>query len=288
MNQYINILNKILTYGVIKPDRTGTGTKSIAGCFFEHDMSEGFPLLTTKRVPFNLVASELEFFIHGITDKQWLLDRNNHIWDEWCSSDKVMYGHDDETKHAMLEERELGPLYGWQWRNFGGRYKDYKSAPIQKGIDQFQNMLTMLKHHPDDRRMLVVAWNPLDNHRMALPPCHWAFQVTVSDNKINLMWNQRSVDSFLGLPFNIASYGLLLHLLSKETGYGEGRLCGFLGDTHIYLNHLKQVNTQIVRDTFHLCKIETTDWTNIFDWCYVDTKPIDYKFHPYIKAPIAI
>jgi len=102
------------------------------------------------------------------------------------------------------------------------------------------------------------------------------------------MWNQRSVDSFLGLPFNIASYGLLLHLLSKETGYGEGRLCGFLGDTHIYLNHLKQVNTQIVRDTFHLCKIETTDWTNIFDWCYVDTKPIDYKFHPYIKAPIAI
>jgi len=289
MRQYLEIVEKIISWGVVKDDRTGVGSRSLAGCFFEHNMQEGFPLLTTKRVPFGLIATELEFFIHGITDKKWLIDRGCHIWDEWCSPDKIPYDHDKETKKAMQSERELGPLYGWQWRNFGGRYKDFNSEPIQAGIDQFQNLITMIKHNPDDRRMLVVAWNPLDNHRMALPPCHWAFQVTVTGGLLNLMWSQRSVDTALGLPFNIASYALLLHLLAKETGYGEGRLCGFLADTHIYKNHIEKIQSvQLAREPLPLCQVHTSDWKGIFNWCSDDSKVLNYKHHKGIAFPIAI
>ena len=291
MKQYLKIVEQIINWGVNKEDRTGVGSRSLAGCFFEHNMQQGFPLLTTKRVPFDLVATELEFFIHGKTDKQWLKDRGCHIWDEWCSSDRVPYGHDKATKRAMLEERELGPLYGWQWRNFGAKYQDFRTPPLNnfRRIDQFDNLLTMLKNNPDDRRMLVVAWNPLDNHRMALPPCHWAFQVTVTGGMVNLMWNQRSVDTALGLPFNIASYGLLLHLLAKETGYGEGRLCGFLGDTHLYLNHIDKIQrVQLVREPLPLCQVNTTDWKGIYNWCAADSKVLNYQHHKGIAFDIAI
>ena len=286
MKKYLEIVNNVMCNGIFKNDRTGTGAISVAGCFFEHDMSSGYPLLTTKRVPFNLVASELEFFIHGITDKQWLIERGNHIWDEWCSPEKVPYGHDPETLQKMKDERDLGPLYGWQWRHYNGQYATYNFSA--GGIDQLKNLVDTLKTNPDDRRMLVIAWNPQMNHRMALPPCHWAFQVTVSGGKLNLMWNQRSVDSFLGLPLNIASYALLLHLLAKESGYGEGRLCGFLGDTHIYNNHVEQVMKQLSREPYQLPTIQTPNFTSIFDWGYDDSQVIGYKHHPGIKAPIAV
>jgi thymidylate synthase len=295
MKKYLEIVDNVLTNGVFKSDRTGTGCISVAGQFFEHDMSEGYPLLTTKRVPFNLVASELEFFIRGFTDKQWLIDRNNHIWDEWCSPDKVPYGHDPETLQAMKDERDLGPLYGFQWRHYNGKYTDYNdnsisfsSNPIETGVDQLWNLVKMLKTNPDDRRMLVVAWNPMMNNRMALPPCHWAFQVTVTGGKLNLMWNQRSCDLFLGIPLNIASYALLLHLLAKESGLGEGRLCGFLGDTHIYSTHTEQVKNQLLRIPYELPTIQTPNFTSIFDWKYTDTEVIGYKHHPGIKALIAV
>ncbi|OVE74618.1 thymidylate synthase, partial [archaeon D22] len=284
----LKIVRKILNEGIIKPNRTGTDQTTVAGVMFEHDMEEGFPLLTTKKVPFRLVASELEFFIKGITDKQWLIERNNHIWDEWCSPDKVAYGHDEETKQKMMDERELGPIYGFQWRNFGADYESFDKPPRTEGIDQLKKLVDTLKKDPSDRRMLVMAWNPLAQHRMALPPCHYGFQVTVTGDKLNLMWNQRSVDTALGLPFNIASYALLLHLLAKETGYKEGRLVGFLGDTHIYNNHIEGLKEQLSRVPKKLCKIKTENFTSIFDWEYTDTVVEDYESHPRIKFEIAV
>ena len=288
MKAYLDIVRKILEQGVVKKDRTGVGTIAIAGAMFEHDMSQGFPLLTTKSTPLRLVASELEFFIKGITDKKWLQERNNHIWDEWCSPDKVPYSHDPETKIKMKEERELGPIYGYQWRNFGSQYTSHNQPPQGQGIDQLKKVVEMLKTNPNDRRMIVSAWNPVDFHRMALPPCHYSFQVTVINNKLNLLWNQRSVDSALGLPFNIASYGLLLHLLAKESGFQEGTLVGFLGDTHIYANQVEGIKEQLSRQPFPLPIIKTNNFKSIFDWQYTDSQVENYQHHPRIKFDIAV
>jgi len=290
MKAYIDIVKKVLSEGVKKDDRTGTGTLALAGTIFEHDMDNGFPLLTTKKVPFRLIASELEFFIKGITDKEWLLSRNNHIWDEWCSPDKVPYGHDEETKKKMKEERELGPIYGFQWRHFGANYRDYQSPHTNEGIDQLKKIIETLKTNPSDRRMLVTAWNPTALQAMALPPCHYGFQVTVLEGKLNLLWNQRSVDVMLGLPFNIASYALLLHLLAKESGLKEGKLVGFLADTHIYANHISGAKEQLMRNpnTYSLPKIETKNFTSIFDWNYTDSEIQNYESYPTIKFDIAI
>jgi len=288
MKAYLSIIKKILDKGEIKDNRTGIKTIAVAGAMFEHDMADGFPILTTKSVPFRLVASELEFFIKGLTDKKWLIQENNHIWDEWCSSDKVAYGTDEETKLKMKEENELGPIYGWQWRNFGAKYISFDKKPEGQGIDQLKKLVDTLKKNPNDRRMIVSAWNPVDIHRMALPPCHYSFQVTVINGKLNLLWNQRSVDSALGLPFNIASYGLLLHLLAKESGLKEGKLIGFLGDTHVYENHIDGLKEQLKREPFSLPKIQTNNFKSIFDWKYTDSEIVDYKKHPSIKFEIAV
>ena len=288
MQAYLDIVKKVLEQGITKEDRTGTGIISVAGIMFEHDMKEGFPLLTTKSVPLRLVASELEFFIKGITDKNWLRERNNHIWDEWCSPEKVPYAHDQETKIKMMEERDLGPVYGFQWRNFGAKYQAHNLPPLNEGVDQLKNLINTLKNNPSDRRMIVMAWNPLHMKQMALPPCHYGFQVTITGDKLNLMWNQRSVDVGLGLPFNIASYGLLLHLLAKESGFKEGKLVGFLGDTHIYKNHLQGLKEQLSREPKALPKLNTENFTSIFDWKYEDSKVENYQPHPRIKFEIAV
>ncbi len=289
MKAYTDIVKKVLTEGTLKENRTGIGCITVPGAFFEHDMHRGFPLLTTKRVPFRLVASELEFFIKGITDKAWLQKRNNHIWDEWCSPEKVPYGNDEKTKARMMEETDLGPVYGWQWRHFGGNYPSTQRADGSgEAIDQLKNLVEKLKSNPSDRRMLVSAWNPLDLGRMALPPCHYAFQVTVIGGKISLMWNQRSVDVALGLPFNIASYALLLHLLARESGLEPHKLVGFLGDTHIYENHVEGLKTQLERTPYELPRIKTEGDRSIFDWEYTDTEVIDYQCHPSIKFEIAV
>ena len=288
MEAYLNIVKRIIDTGILKQNRTGVDTIAVAGVMFEHDMANGFPLLTTKSVPLRLIASELEFFIKGITDKKWLQERNNHIWDEWCTQKKVKYGHDKETKKRMMEERDLGPIYGWQWRNFGAEYDSFDKEPVGSGIDQLKNVVEKLKKKPNDRRMIVSAWNPVNIKDMALPPCHYCFQVTVIDGKLNLLWNQRSLDVALGLPFNIASYGLLLHLLAKETGLKEGRLVGFLADTHIYVNHIDGLKEQLKRKPFNLPKIKTENFSSIFEWKYEDSKVENYEHHPRIRFEVAV
>lgn len=288
MKSYLDIVQYVLDNGVVKHNRTGVDAITVPGVMFQHDMKDGFPLLTTKTVPFRLVASELEFFIKGITDKQWLIDRNNHIWDEWCSPEKVPYGNDEETKRRMKEERELGGIYGFFWRHFGAQYVDYKSPPIGEGVDQLKNLVNTLKTNPDDRRMIVSAWNPMSLGKMALPPCHYCFQVTVINNYINLLWSQRSVDVGLGLPFNTSSYALLLHLLALQSGLKEGKLIGFLADTHIYVNHVDGLKEQLKREPKQLPKIVTNNFTDIFSWQYTDSVIEGYQHHPKISFEVAV
>ena len=290
MKAYHEIVNEILTKGVEKKNRTGVGCLAIAGAMFSHDMEDGFPLITTKKMPFKVIATELEFFIKGITDKKWLQDRQNYIWNEWANPEKAPYGHSDEAKQKMVEERDLGAIYGFQWRHFGAEYDNYDSDYSGKGVDQLKYVVEMLKKDPTDRRMIVSAWNPAAKHKMALPPCHYCFQVTVIDGKLNLLWNQRSVDTMLGLPFNIASYGLLLHLLAKESGLKEGKLVGFLGDVHIYTNHVEGAKEQMTRDCgkFGLPKIFTKDFNSIFDWKALDTTVDGYESYDPIKFDIAV
>lgn len=290
MQSYLSIVERVLKEGTRKEDRTGTGTIAIAGAMFEHDMQKGFPLLTTKKMPFKVVATELEFFIKGLTDKQWLKDRNCHIWDEWCNPKKVAYAHDKETKKRMAEERDLGPVYGFQWRHFGANYTNYDADYSGQGVDQLKILIEKIKNNPSDRRMIVMAWNPTMLSEMALPPCHYGFQVTVIDGHLNLLWNQRSVDTMLGLPFNIASYALILHLLAKETGLKEGKLVGFLADVHIYLNHQDGAKEQLTRDPnkYPLPKIVTENFTSIFDWKAEDAKIVGYESFPRISFAIAV
>lgn len=290
MKAYLDIVKNVLKNGEKVDTRTGVKAYTIAGSIFEHDMSKGFPLLTTKKTPFKLVASELEFFIKGITDKKWLQDKNNHIWDEWAKPQKAPYGHDEVSKKRMLEERDLGPIYGFEWRHFNAKYENYDTDYTGKGIDQLKKVIETLKTNPRDRRMIVSAWNPEQFNEMALPPCHYAFQITVIGDKLNLLWNQRSVDTMLGLPFNIASYALLLHLLAKETGLKEGKLVGFLADVHIYENHVDGAREQLLRDPekYPLAKIETENWKSIFEWKSEDTKLINYQSYEKIPFEIAI
>ena len=280
MDAYLDIVQKVLENGSYKSNRTGTSAYSISGEMFKHDMSSGFPLLTTKHMPFGMIASELEFFIKGITDKKWLQERNNTIWDEWAWQKKVPYSNNSETKERMFSERDLGPIYGFQWRHYDAEYNGFEKDYSGEGIDQLENLIDTLKNDPNNRRMIVSSWNPNQLDEMALPPCHYGFQVSVTDNKLDLMWIQRSVDTGLGLPFNIASYGLLLHLLSKESGYEEGNLIGQLGDVHIYENQIDGLKNQLKRAPFELPSIKTENFESIFDWEFTDSTIIDYCKHP--------
>jgi thymidylate synthase len=290
MRAYLDIVRRILAEGERKQNRTGVDTNAIAGAMFEHDMAKGFPLLTTKRTPFRLVATELEFFVRGITDKRWLQERDNHIWDEWATPTKAPYGHDPAAQRRMLDERDLGPIYGFQWRHFGARYVDSATDYAGQGVDQLRRVVETLAVDPNDRRMLVSAWNPLQLGEQGLPPCHYAFQVTVIAGRLNLLWNQRSVDVPLGLPFNIASYGLLLHLLAKHAGLAEGKLIGFLADTHIYVNQIDGMREQLTRDPerYALPRVVTEPFTSVWDWTADASRIEGYESYPKIDFPIAV
>lgn len=284
MKSYLDILERITRDGKWKDNRTGIRTKSITGHMFEHDMSTGFPLLTTKFVSLKTVAVELEGFIKGITSKKWFQDRKCHIWDDWCNPIKVPYGNDEATKAKMKAEDDLGLIYGSQWRDF----RDSDMHTEGDGVDQLLTIINKLKTNPTDRRMICMAWNPLALDYQALPPCHYSWQVLSDGETLDLLWNQRSCDTPLGIPYNIASYALLLKLLAKEVGMKEGRLIGFLADVHIYENQLDGVTEQMTRTPLDLCQVNITTDKSIFDWTYEDIEIKDYKHSGKIIFPLAV
>ena len=299
--QYLHNLKR-LTKGHLQENRTATSAYKIPPVMLQHDMADGFPALTTKRVAIKTMMVELEGFIKGVTSKKWFQDRGCRIWDEWCCPSKVPYGNDPETLRKMKEEDYLGAcIYGASWRNFhdpriGQEACDFGEAnpfniptgDISYGVDQFKNIVDKLKENPQDRRMLCIAFNPMGLEDTALPPCHVLFQVSTRGNKLDLTWYQRSNDWFLGIPFNLSSYALLLHLFAKEVGMEEGIVTGFLADVHLYENHVDQVKEQLSREPRELPTIKTDSFASIFDWDHTQTVLEGYDPHPSIKAPVAI
>jgi thymidylate synthase len=279
--KYQSILQDILLDGEEKEDRTGTGTISVFGKQIRHDMSEGFPLLTTKKMAVKTMMTELKWFLKGDTNIKYLVDNNCRIWD---GDAYKAYPHKDELTQKEFIEKirtnysfakvygELGPIYGKQWRDWGGK-------------DQIKELIKNIKENPNSRRLMLSAWNVGELEDVVLPPCHYGFQCYVNDGRLSLMWNQRSVDTFLGLPFNIASYGTLLLLLCEETGLEAGELIGNLGDTHLYKNHLEQAKEQVQRGSFKLPTIKLSNVDILHgEWDY---EIEDYKSHPTIKAPLS-
>ena len=264
MQQYLNLLNRILTEGTQKGDRTGTGTLSIFGHQMRFDLRDGFPLLTTKKLHLKSIIYELLWFLRGDSNVRYLQEHGVRIWNEWAD-----------------ENGELGPVYGHQWRS----WPDYKGGTI----DQIKNVVEMIKHNPDSRRMLVTAWNPAEVEDMALPPCHCLFQFYVADGRLSLQLYQRSADSFLGVPFNIASYALLLQMIAQVTGLEAGEFIHTTGDTHLYLNHLEQAKLQLTREPRPLPKMKINpDVKDIFDFKYEDFELIGYDPLPHIPGVVAV
>lgn len=311
---YLQLERDILANGNDKTDRTQTGTKSLFGYQMRFDLSQGFPLLTTKKVPFGLIKSELLWFLKGDTNIQYLLKHKNHIWDEWAfknyieSNDYVGPDMTDFGRRALSDPEfkkeydvqkkvfcdkiieddefakkfgELGDVYGSQWREWKTRQGDT--------IDQISDVIEAIKKTPDSRRLIVSAWNPEDVPNVALPPCHTLFQFYVADGKLSCQLYQRSGDVFLGVPFNIASYALLTHLIAEEVGLEVGEFIHTLGDAHIYSNHMEQVKEQLTREVQPMPKLWLNpDKESIFDYDMSDIKIEGYNPAPPIKAPVAV
>ena len=282
MQIYLRLIDNVLNVGKWQPNRTGTPALTIPSAIFQHELSQGFPLLTTKKMAFKSICIELEFFIKGITDKNWLKDRGCHIWDEWCRPSKIPKGLNDvERKEWQLNEPDLGAIYGAQWRSFG-------KASAGRGVDQLKNVIAALKKNPQDRRLLVSAWNPLEIFDMALPPCHVLFHLVPIGDVLNLSWFQRSCDLMLGVPFNIASYALLLHLLCLETKMKPGQITGMFSNVHIYENHVEGARLQLKREPLPLPQIKIMPFFSIFDWEYQHAQVENYRSHEKIPLQVAI
>ena len=317
--QYQILLQSILDYGIEKSDRTGTGTKSIFGYTIRHRMSEGFPLLTTKKMPWKTIVTELLWFLKGDTNIKYLVDNNCHIWDgdAYKNYSKQIIANNlhllpasdlPSTQEEFINKiktddefakkwGELGPIYGKQWRSWvSDKDMDYGT---ETSVDQIANLINDLKTNPDSRRLMVSAWNVGELGEMVLPPCHYGFQCYVRDGKyLSLMWNQRSVDTFLGLPFNIASYALLLTIIAKEVNMIPEELIGNLGDTHLYLNHIEQAKEQIERDFYELPTLKHLKEDSFYEslskdqslYSHLDNTDfelVNYQSHPAIKAPLS-
>ena len=263
LTPYEDLLRRIVETGTIKGDRTGTGTISLVGQQLRYNLSEVFPLVTTKLVGMRLVVGELLWFLSGESNIKALTDSNINIWNEWARKDG-----------------ELGPIYGVQWRSW--------PAPDGKKIDQIARLVDTIRTDPDSRRMIVSAWNVADLADMALEPCHMMFQIIITDGKLNCIVTQRSADMLLGVPFNLASYALLTHMLAQQTGYEVGELVWNGGDCHIYLNHLEQVHEQLSRDPYKMPTLDLNKASSIDDYTPQDVVIENYKHHPAIKAPIAV
>ena len=264
MQQYLDLLSRILNEGVHKGDRTGTGTLSVFGNQMRFDLRDGFPLLTTKKLHLKSIIYELLWFLRGDTNVHYLQEHGVRIWNEWAD-----------------ENGELGPVYGHQWRS----WPDYKGGTI----DQITNVLEQIQHNPNSRRMLVTAWNPAEVDEMALPPCHCLFQFYVADGRLSLQLYQRSADTFLGVPFNIASYALLLQMMAQVTGLEAGEFIHTTGDTHLYSNHLEQAKLQLTRTPRPLPKMKINpDVKDLFAFKYEDFELVDYNPYPHISAEVAV
>ncbi len=264
MQQYHDLLNHILTNGTEKTDRTGTGTISVFGYQMRFNLADGFPMVTTKKVHWKSIVHELLWFLKGDTNIAYLKENKVSIWDEWAD-----------------ENGNLGPVYGYQWRNW----------PDGKGgtIDQLAEVVKTLKSNPDSRRIMVSAWNVADIPQMKLPPCHALFQFYVANDKLSCQLYQRSADVFLGVPFNIASYALLTEMVAQVCGLGLGEFIWTGGDTHIYSNHLDQVNEQLSRTFYPLPQLKLNpEITDLFSFTYQDIELVNYQSHPAIKAPVAV
>ena len=264
MKQYLDLLKRILDEGTRKGDRTGTGTLSVFGNQMRFNLEDGFPLLTTKKLHLKSIIYELLWFLRGDTNVRYLQEHGVRIWNEWADT-----------------EGELGPVYGHQWRS----WPDYNGG----NIDQIANVVNQLKHNPDSRRMIVSAWNVAEVDSMALPPCHTMFQFYVADGRLSLQLYQRSADTFLGVPFNIASYALLLQMMAQVTGYRPGEFILTTGDTHLYLNHLDQARLQLTRTPRQLPVMKINpDVKSLFDFQYEDFQLEGYDPWPHIKAEVAV
>lgn len=264
MQQYLDLLSRILNEGVHKGDRTGTGTLSVFGNQMRFNLRDGFPLLTTKKLHLKSIIYELLWFLRGDTNIHYLQEHGVRIWNEWAD-----------------EHGDLGPVYGHQWRS----WPDYKGGTI----DQIANILDQIKHNPNSRRMLVTAWNPAEVDEMALPPCHCLFQFYVVDGRLSLQLYQRSADTFLGVPFNIASYALLLQMMAQVTGLEAGEFIHTTGDTHLYSNHLEQAKLQLTRTPRPLPKMKiNSDVKDLFAFKYEDFELVDYNPYPHISAEVAV
>jgi thymidylate synthase len=285
MKQYHDLLDKILTEGVQKGDRTGTGTISIFGHQMRFDLSEGFPMLTTKRLPFTAIAVELLWFLRGDTNIKFLHNHGVTIWDEWADANG-----------------DLGPVYGKQWRswpsfeqtgamtiNHGEHFGKTLSVGFTKSIDQIANVVDQIKRNPNSRRLMVTAWNPAEVDQMALPPCHCLFQFYVANGKLSCQLYQRSADVFLGVPFNIASYALLTMMIAHVTGLQPGDFVHSFGDTHLYLNHIEQAKLQLTRETRALPRVTFNQaMDSIFGFQLEDMQLQGYDPHPGIKAEVSV
>lgn len=260
---YEDLLREVLTHGTPKADRTGTGTRSVFGAQLRYHLDDGFPLITTKRVHMKSIVYELLWFLQGNTNVHWLQDHGVSIWDEWAD-----------------ENGDLGPIYGAQWRSW--------PTPTGETLDQISAALELLRTDPDSRRNIVSAWNVSELPKMALYPCHTLFQFYVADNKLSCQLYQRSADLFLGVPFNIASYSLLTHMMAQQAGLEVGDFVWTGGDCHIYNNHVEQVTEQLSREPYPYPTLELHKADSIFDYQYDDIQIVGYQHHPAIKAPVAV
>jgi thymidylate synthase len=261
--QYEDLLRHVMAHGTAKSDRTGTGTRSVFGHQLRYDLAAGFPLVTTKRVHFRSVALELLWFLRGDGNVRWLQERGVTIWDEWAD-----------------DHGDLGPVYGVQWRAW--------PTPDGRHVDQISDVLATLRSDPDSRRMLVSAWNVGELGKMALAPCHALFQFYVAGGRLSCQLYQRSADLFLGVPFNIASYALLVHLVAQQVDLEPGDLVWTGGDCHVYDNHVDQVSEQLSRDPYPFPRLELRRAASLFDYELDDIALVDYRHHPAIKAPVAV
>jgi len=264
MKQYQDLMRHVLANGTHKSDRTGTGTTSVFGHQMRFDLQQGFPVVTTKKLHLKSIIIELLWFLQGSTNNNWLKERGVSIWDEWAK-----------------EDGELGPIYGYQWRSW--------PAPNGEHVDQISQLMDQIKNNPDSRRLIVSAWNVAEIPRMALPPCHAFFQFYVADGKLSCQLYQRSADIFLGVPFNIASYALLTHMIAQQTGLTPGEFIWTGGDCHLYTNHMEQVKLQLSREPLELPQLAIRRQpASIFEYEYEDFELVGYQHHDPIKAPVAI